>query len=169
MAGQVIPDYHEITRVLTDRSMRQALYDEGGVVMDDVLLTLHGRDHHKRRVLEFSVLRRDDFSVYETEIFLPALAQVIGPLSASGGMDLIDFGYRVTMNLTADFAGLDRPEKSPEETEQLLKLVKNFSECATLTHVTRDKEAVRAAPCPKACRFGADLWLWHAHVPWPRS
>ncbi|WP_167646047.1 hypothetical protein [Mameliella alba] len=155
MGGQVITDYHEITRVLMDRSMRQARYDEVGVVMDDVLLTLHGRDHHKRRVLEFSVLRKDDFSVYETEIFLPALAQVIGPLSASGGMDLIDFGYRVTMNLTADFAGLDRPEKSPEETEHLLKLVKNFSECATLTHVTRDKEAVRAAPCPKACRSGA--------------
>ncbi|MCR9274578.1 MULTISPECIES: hypothetical protein [Mameliella] len=143
MAGQVIPDYHEITRVLTDRSMRQAL--------------------------EFSVLRRDDFSVYEKAIFLPALAQVIGLLSASGGMDLIGFGYRVTMNLTADFAGLDRPEKSPEEIEQLLKLVKNSSEFATLTHVTRDKEAVRAAPCPKACRFGPDLWLWHAHVPWARS
>lgn len=144
MTEQVITDYKEITRVLTDRSMRQALYDEGGVVMDDVLLTLHGREHHARRVLEFSILRKDYFAYYESQVFPPALAQVIGPLAAGGRMDLVDFGYRVTMNLTADFAGIDRPEKSAEETERLLKLVKTFSEGATLVHSTRDKDEVRA-------------------------
>lgn len=124
--------------------MRQALYDEGGVVMDNVLLTLHGAEHHKRRVLEFSILRKDYFAYYEAEVFPPALAQVIDPLSRSGQMDLVEFGYRVTMNLTADFAGIDRPEKSTAETERLLRLVKIFSEGATLVHSTRDKEEVRA-------------------------
>lgn len=144
MSEQVITDYHQISRVLADRSMRQALYDEGGVVMDDVLLTLHGQEHHKRRVLEFSILRKDYFAYYEAEVFPPALAQVFDTLAVSGKMDLVDFGYRVTMNLTADFAGIDRPEKSPEETERLLRLVKIFSEGATLVHSTRDKEVVRA-------------------------
>jgi cytochrome P450 len=144
MSEQVITDYHQITRVLTDRSMRQALYDEGGVVMDDVLLTLHGPAHHKRRVLEFSILRKDYFAYYEAEVFPPALAQVLATVAGSGRMDLVEFGYRVTMNLTADFAGIDRPEKSPEETERLLRLVKTFSEGATLVHSTRDKEEVRA-------------------------
>ncbi|HPD93179.1 MAG: cytochrome P450 [Rhodobacter sp.] len=144
MTGTVITNYKEITRVLADRSMRQALYDEGGVVMDDVLLTLHGRAHHARRVLEFSILRKDYFSYYEAQVFPPALAQVLGPLAAGGRMDLVDFGYRVTMNLTADFAGIDRPEKSADETERLLRLVKIFSEGATLVHSTRDKDAVRA-------------------------
>ena len=144
MSEQVITDYHQITRVLTDRSMRQALYDEGGVVMDDVLLTLHGPDHHRRRVLEFSILRKDYFAYYEAEVFPPALAQVFDALAGSGAMDLVEFGVRVTMNLTADFAGIDRPEKSPEETERLLHLVRTFSEGATLVHSTRDKEEVRA-------------------------
>lgn len=71
MSEQVITDYHQIARVLADRSMRQALYDEGGVVMDDVLLTLHGPAHHKRRVLEFSILRKDYFAWYEAEVFPP--------------------------------------------------------------------------------------------------
>ena len=51
MNERVVTDYNEISKVLADRSMRQALYDEGGVVMADVLLTLHGAEHHKRRVL----------------------------------------------------------------------------------------------------------------------
>lgn len=144
MSQQVITDYHEIGRVLVDRSMRQALYDEGGVVMDDVLLTLHGPAHHKRRVLEFSIFRKDYFAYYEAEVFPPALAQVLGSLAGPGRMDLVEFGYRVTMNLTADFAGLDRPEGSPEETDRLLHLVKTFSEGATLVHSTRDKDEVRA-------------------------
>jgi cytochrome P450 len=144
MSEQVITDYHQITRVLVDRSMRQALYDEGGVVMDDVLLTLHGTEHHKRRVLEFSILRKDYFAYYEAEVFPPALAQVLRTLAVSGRMDLVEFGYRVTMNLTADFAGIDRPDKTPEETDRLLRLVKTFSEGATLVHSTRDKEEVRA-------------------------
>lgn len=143
MSDQVITDYRQISRVLVDRSMRQALYDEGGVVMDDVLLTLHGPAHHKRRVLEFSILRKDYFAYYEAEVFPPALTQVFETLAGSGTMDLVEFGYRVTMNLTADFAGIDRPEKSPQETEQLLRLVKTFSEGATLVHSTRDKEEVR--------------------------
>ena len=47
------------------------------------------------------------------------------------------------MNLTADFAGIDRPLKSARETEQLLALVMCFSEGATLVHSTRSKDAVR--------------------------
>src|SRR5690349_6367730 len=131
MSERIVTDYQEITRVLADRSMRQALYDEGGVVMDNVLLTLHGPEHHKRRVLEFSILRKDYFAYYEAEVFPPALAQVFETSAKQGRMDLVEFGYRVTMNLTADFAGIDRPEKSADETERLLRLVKTFSEGAT--------------------------------------
>ncbi|WP_293855370.1 cytochrome P450 [uncultured Alsobacter sp.] len=144
MNERVVTDYNEISKVLADRSMRQALYDEGGVVMADVLLTLHGAEHHKRRVLEFSILRKDYFAWYEANVFPPALAQVFRTVGTDGHMDLVDFGYRVTMNLTADFAGIDRPEKSAAETERLLRLVKIFSEGATLVHSTRDKEQVRA-------------------------
>jgi len=61
----------------------------------------------------------------------------------AGRAELVDLGYRVTMNLTADFAGIDRPEGSPEETSDLLVLVEAFSAAATLIHSTRPKDEVR--------------------------
>lgn len=129
---------------LRNESLAQSLYDEGKVIMDGVLLVLHGEEHRTRRNLEFRVFRRSFFRYYETEVFPPALREVLDPVVASGACDLVDFGYRVTMNLTADFAGVDRPERSARETAALLELVKSFSEGATLVHSTRDKDAVRA-------------------------
>ena len=63
-------------------------------------------------------------------------------LGKSKKADLIDFGYRITMNLTADFAGIDRTKRTPSETNKLLTLVKKFSEGATLEHTKRDKTIV---------------------------
>ena len=68
----------------------------------------------------------------------------MAPFIDAGRADLVELGYRITMNLTADFAGIDRPEQTPEETEALLDLVMKFSEGATLVHSTRDHDEVRA-------------------------
>ena len=136
--------YHDVYRALCNPQLVQALYDQGGVVMDDVLLTLHGDAHKARRHLELRVFRRDFFRHYEHEVFPRTLADALAPLVAAGHADLVEFGYRVTMNLTADFAGIDRPQRSPGETAALLELVKKFSEGATLVHSTRDAATVRA-------------------------
>jgi cytochrome P450 len=129
---------------LRNEHLAQSLYDEGKVIMEDTLLTLHGEAHRTRRMLEFRVFRRSFFRWYEAEVFPRALAEVLGPTVAKGRCDLIDFGYQITMNLTADFAGIDRPARTPEETAALLALVMTFSEGATLVHSTRDKDEVRA-------------------------
>jgi cytochrome P450 len=130
-------------QALREPNLQQALYDEGKVVMDGVLLTLHGEAHRARRLLEFRVFRRDFFRYYEHEVFPRTLGETLAPYLAAGRLDLVEFGYRMTVNLTADFAGIDRPEKSAAETEMLLKLIKSFSEGATLVHSTRDREVVR--------------------------
>ena len=143
MATIVLDRVADALAALKNEHLAQSLYDEGKVIMDGVLLTLHGEEHRKRRVLEFRVFRRSFFRYYETEVFPRALAEILGPEIAKGRTDLVEFGYRITMNLTADFAGIDRPEKSARETEALLKIVKTFSEGATLVHSTRDKEEVR--------------------------
>lgn len=129
---------------LKNEHLAQSLYDEGKVIMADTLLTLHGEAHRTRRRLELRVFRRSFFSYYEKQVFPAALAELLGPTVAAGRCDLVEFGYRITMNLTADFAGIDRPAKSAEETAALLKLVMIFSEGATLVHSTRDKDEVRA-------------------------
>ena len=128
---------------LRNENLAQSLYDEGKVIMDGTLLTLHGEAHRKRRVLEFRVFRRSFFRYYETEVFPRALAEVLRPTVAAGRCNLVDFGYQITMNLTADFAGIDRPARTPAETQALLRLVMIFSEGATLVHSTRNREEVR--------------------------
>ncbi|MBU3737828.1 MAG: cytochrome P450 [Rhodoferax sp.] len=120
------------------------MYDEGAVIMADVLLVLHGAEHRARRLLELKVFRRDFFRYYEHQVFPETLRQTMRPFVERGSADLMDLGYRVTMNLTADFAGIDRPDRTSEETARLLALVMTFSEGATLVHSTRDKDAVRA-------------------------
>ena len=139
-----ISEFRDAQEVLKSRDLAQALYEKGGVVMDDVLISLHGEEHHRRRVTEFAVFGRGFFRYYEQEVFPPTLERTLAPYLEAGEADLVEFGYRVTMNLTADFAGIDRPAQNTEETERLLKLVKKFSEGATLVHSTRDPEEVRA-------------------------
>ncbi len=140
---------------LRNEHLAQSLYDEGKVIMDGTLLTLHGEAHRTRRLLEQRVFRRSFFRYYETEVFPRALAEVLGSTVASGGCDLVKFGYRITMNLTADFAGVDRPTRTAAETAALLALVMTFSEGATLVHSTRDKDQVRAEVSAALATFEA--------------
>jgi cytochrome P450 len=139
-----VSSYRDVAHTLRNRFLIQALYDEGGVVMQDVLLTLHGEPHKDRRRLENRVFRREIFHAYERESFPPTIEKTLAPFVAAGRADLVELGYRITMNLTADFAGIDRPEQSPAETDALLGLVRKFSEGATIVHSKRDKETVRA-------------------------
>ena len=134
--------YQSASAALKQKELRQALYDEGAVVMQDVLVNLHGDDHKARRKLETRVFRRDFFRKYETEVFPTTVSQTIEPFLAAGRMDLVDFGYRVLVNLTADFTGIDRPLKSPEETADIMALLKLFAQTATVHHAKGDKDSV---------------------------
>ena len=142
---------------LRNEHLAQSLYDEGKVIMDGTLLTLHGAAHRNRRLLEFRVFRRSFFRYYETHVFPSALQELIGGVIGSGRCDLVDFGTRITMNLTADFAGIDRPLKSAQETADLLGLVRLFSEGATMVHTTRDKAELRDEVRDALHRFDAQF------------
>ena len=138
-----IEGYKSASLALRDKNLRQALYDEGAIVMKDVLVNLHGEQHKSRRALETKVFRRDFFKYYESEIFPETLNETLTPFITSGAMDLVDFGYRVMVNLTADFTGLDRRQKTPEETADLMALLRLFGKTATLAHATGEKDTVR--------------------------
>ena len=138
-----IEGYKSASLALRDKNLRQALYDEGAIVMKDVLVNLHGEQHKSRRALETKEFRRDFFKYYESEIFPETLNETLTPFITSGAMDLVDFGYRVMVNLTADFTGLDRRQKTPEETADLMALLRLFGKTATLAHATGEKDTVR--------------------------
>ena len=136
--------YDEAIKIYRDNNLMQALYDEGEIIMDQVLVCLHGEEHKRRRKVENKIFSRETFRLYETEIYPKTIKETIKPFIDSGKMDLVDFGFRVLLNLTADFSGVDRPLKSQEETETLIRLLKTFASGATLAHSTRDREEVKS-------------------------
>ena len=62
MASIVVSGYKQAKDTLRISDLRQALYDEGAVLMEKVLVNLHGDEHRARRNVEIKVFRRD-FSV----------------------------------------------------------------------------------------------------------
>ena len=148
-----IASYAGAMEALRHPDLMQGLYDAGMSVMADALITLHGEAHSQRRVVEFGVFGRGFFREYERGVFANILQPALAPCRAAGRADLVELGYRVTMNLTADFAGIDRPTGDADETNRLLSLVKTFSEGATLVHSTRDPAEVNREVAGAMARF----------------
>ena len=144
MSEITLTRYGDVQQVLRRRSFKQALYDEGGVVMADVLLTLHGDEHRARRRLENRLFRREVFQLYDKELVPGLIAETVEPFAAAGRADLLPIGHRATLHLTALISGIDRPLGTTEETERLYAFDLTFSEGATLVHSTRDHDEVRA-------------------------
>ena len=140
--ARTLNKFVEVQAVLKHPEFVQALYDAGAVIMADALITLHGTAHSQRRVMEMGVFQRGFFRQYEQEVFPAVLMPRLDAAIAQGEVDLVDFGYRVTMHLTAHFAGIDGLQAGSGRTEALLTLVKKFSEGATLAHSTRTRSAV---------------------------
>jgi len=139
----ILSSWIEVQEAFRRRELRQALYDEGAVVMADCLLSLHGAEHRDRRRLENRLFRKEVFVHWEREVLGGAIAETLTPFVADGSGDLIVLGYRTTMNLTALIAGIDRQAGTATETEHLYTIVKKLSEGATLVHSTRDHDEVR--------------------------
>lgn len=144
MGEVTVTSFDEVSQVLRRKGMKQALYDEGGVVMRDVLLTLHGDAHRERRRLENRLFRRDVFAHYDHDVMPAMIDATLQPFIDAGSGDLVTIGHRATLNLTAEIAGVDRPAGTVEELERLYWFDLKFSDGATLVHSTRDHEVVRA-------------------------
>lgn len=122
-----VANYQGCVHALKQANLRQSLYDAAALMMSDVLVNLHGADHRSRRLVEGTIFRKDVFLHYE-KAFLPrTLEETIRPVLDAGRGDLVDIGYRVMMNLTVDFAGIDRPKRTVGETDELLRLLREFS------------------------------------------
>lgn len=139
-----ITDYEEAKEAYRRKDLRQALYDEGEVVMGDVLVNLHGNEHKERRRLENRLFRRETFMHYQEDLFPSVIEQTLKPHVADGGAELVKLSHQLMMNLAALTAGVDRPLQTPEESHHLYAYLMTFIEGATLAHYTGDKDAKRA-------------------------
>ena len=125
------------------KDLRQSLYDEGEVVMDGVLVNLHGDEHRNRRRVENRMFRRDVFDQYERALFPAVTERTVAPHLAAGKVDLVQLGHELMLNLAALTAGVDRPQGTAEETARLYDYTMLFIEGATLAHSTQDKDERR--------------------------
>lgn len=132
MAVHRIDDFAGCVHALRQADLRQALYDEAEILMARAVVNLHGAEHRARREVEATVFRKDVFLHYEKVVLPRVLEETLAPFLAAGRGDLKDIGYRVLLNLTVDFTGVDRPLRTAEETSRLLALMREFSLAPTL-------------------------------------
>lgn len=145
--------YAAALEVYRHKELRQALYDDGDVVMGDVLVNLHGDAHRARRRLENRLFRRPALLHYEQELFPAIMESTLRPHVDAGHADLVTVSHQLMMNLAALTAGVDRPEGTPAETERLYAYLRTFIEGATLGHHTGDRAAKRAEVADALVRF----------------
>ncbi|MCE2525029.1 MAG: cytochrome P450 [Acidimicrobiia bacterium] len=152
-----IESYAAAQQCYRNRDLRQGSYDEGDVVMADVVINLHGAEHRNRRRLENRLFRRDTFWHYEQDLFPAIFDETLAPHLAAGRTELVRFGHQLMMNLAALTAGVDRPEGTPTETFRLYDYLMLFIEGATIAHHTGDKEAKSAEVHAALQAFGREF------------
>lgn len=139
-----VTTYEQAREAYRQKDLRQALYDEGDVVMADVLVNLHGDEHRARRRLENRLFRRDTHARYEHEFFPPVVEATLAPHVERGQAELVSLSHEMMMNLAAVTAGVDRPAATSEESAHLYAYLMVFIEGATLAHYAGDRAAKRA-------------------------
>ena len=142
---------------MRNRDLRQALYDEGDVVMADVLVNLHGADHRARRRLENRLFTRSTHRRYERKLFPPIVDATLGPHIAEGQAELVTLSHEMMMNLAAFTSGVDRPAGTRAETLRLYEYLMLFIQGATLAHNTGDRSAKRAEVAAALAEFDVEF------------
>jgi cytochrome P450 len=140
-----LSSYEAVREAFRHGDLRQALYDEAGVVLEGTLLTLHGEEHRARRRLESRLFRPDVLRGYETDIVRPAITATLAPFMEQGWVDVVELSRRVTLNLSALIAGVDRPHESVEDTERLLDYVWKLGAGATVVHAVDKARVIEEA------------------------
>lgn len=140
----VLSTYAEAREGLRERNLRQALYDDGHLLMSGVIVNLHGDDHRSRRRLENRLFRRDTFLYYQRRIIPEVVREVLAPALASGRGDLLPLARRTMMMLSATIAGVDLPAGTPEEFDRLYDLMLRLQRASTLVHARGNKSEIEA-------------------------
>ena len=115
--------YHDVEHALRITDLKQSLYDEGKILMDKVLVTLHGDAHRQRRSIESQLFRKNFFRVYENEVFPDLLSETLNQFLTESALDLKELGYRIMVHLSLSFAGIDRIDGTVEEADAQHRLL----------------------------------------------
>ena len=84
-----ITTYEEARQAYRQKDLRQALYDAGEVIMEDVIVNLHGDEHRSRRRVENRLYRKETFFHYERDLFPGIIAATVDPHVTEGHAELV--------------------------------------------------------------------------------
>lgn len=155
-----LTDFFTCEAALREPDLKQSLYDEGALLMDRVLVTLHGEAHRTRRLSEMRVFRRDFFKRFEAQVIPQIFTDVMATRDVTTSLDLVDLNYRFMVYLALAFAGVDQQNKTVAELDQLIYLLRMFGVAATLGQAKegRDKEAAKAEVSAALATFANDFF-----------
>ena len=134
--------YHDVEHALRITDLKQSLYDEGKILMDKVLVTLHGDEHRQRRSIESQLFRKNFFRVYENEVFPGLLSETLDQFLTESSLDLKELGYRIMVHLSLSFAGIDRIDGTVEEADAQHRLLLQLGQAATIGQFKGDREPI---------------------------
>ena len=134
--------YHDVEHALRINDLKQSLYDEGKILMDKVLVTLHGDEHRQRRSIESQLFRKNFFRVYESQVFPGLLSETLEQFLTGSSLDLKELGYRIMVHLSLSFAGIDRVEGTVEEADAQHRLLIQLGQAATIGQFKGDREPI---------------------------
>ena len=134
--------YHDVEHALRITDLKQSLYDEGKILMDKVLVTLHGDEHRQRRSIESQLFRKNFFRVYENEVFPGLLSETLDQFLNKSALDLKELGYRIMVHLSLSFAGIDRIDGTVEEADAQHRLLIQLGQAATIGQFKGDREPI---------------------------
>jgi len=134
--------YHDVEHALRITDLKQSLYDEGKILMDNVLVTLHGDEHRQRRSIESQLFRKNFFRVYENEVFTDLLSETLNQFLTESALDLKELGYRIMVHLSLSFAGIDRIDGTVEEADAQHRLLIQLGQAATIGQFKGDREPI---------------------------
>ncbi|MEL7210647.1 MAG: cytochrome P450, partial [Actinomycetota bacterium] len=92
-----VTTHEQALLVYRHKDLRQALYDDGDVVMGDVLVNLHGDQHRARRRLENRLFTRPSLLHYERDLFPSIMERTLTPHVEAGEADLVSLGHQLMM------------------------------------------------------------------------
>jgi cytochrome P450 len=137
-----VSTYHDVEHALRINDLKQSLYDEGKILMDKVLVTLHGDEHRQRRSIESQLFRKNFFRVYENEVFPGLLGETLDQFLTETSLDLKELGYRIMVHLSLSFAGIDRIDGTVAEADAQHRLLIQLGQAATIGQFKGDREPI---------------------------
>ncbi len=124
---------------MSDRQLRQGMYDGCPALTSGVLLNLEGAEHSQRRAMVAPVFRADNLTRMEADL-AARLPHFLSAFDDAGSHDLVNLAEQFSLETAIHLTGL----KTSIDKPGLLNIIRVFGQAATLQQSTEQIERVES-------------------------